>query len=489
MSACRSARLLAAGLALAAAAGTLAPTAGAQQQPAAPTVERPAAFDSAGRLLLVTPALAARLRLGPPAFPVQGPFTEARLFAAPDAAAAGPAVLSVVRVGGAVERYPLAAAERAALVAAVTAGLAAGGSDLRSDTAVVSQPAGRAFVRNQTALGLFVYGPATAVLLGSDDGAGATLGYAAGAGAAFAVALATSQRQTVTRAQATLSGSMGLGGAIAAPATLAVLASPDGDRGYAAAALLGGVGGSILGFRRAAGMTDAEASASSAAAFLGAATSVGLATALDAYANEGTGRATGGANIAALAAGYALGPRYARTRRYHVTAGDVEILTPAATTGALLGAAVGAAINSDNRGSGYARAPWVGATAGLVAGTVLGDRLLVRRLDHTSAEADLAGLGTSVGGALGFALAASADVNSAAGYLTAGGIGALAGLAFSEAVLKPGPDAGPRRLRSSFVPPVLQPGRLRVSPSGLALARLTAARGGRGTFPVLSLTF
>jgi hypothetical protein len=282
---------------------------------------------------------------------------------------------------------------------------------------------------------------------------------------------------------------MGLGGAGAAAGTLLALATPDDERAYAAAVLVGGVGGRVRGFRRAAGMTDAEASSAAAGAFLGAGTSVGLAVAANAYDDEGTGRAMVGANVAALAAGYALGPRYARTGRYHVTAGDVEILSPAATTGALLGAAVGAAIDSDHGSAGYARAPWVGATAGLVAGTVLADRLLVRRMDHTSTEADLAGLGTSVGAALGLALAGSADANSGTAYLFSAGIGALAGLGFTEAVLKPSPDAGPRRLRTSFVQPLLQPGRLRVSPGGLALARLTAARGGRGTFPVLSLTF
>ena len=490
----RSARRLAARLAVAAAAcAAVAPA--ARAQPGAPTVERSAPFDSAGRVLVVTPALAARLRLAPPAFPVQGPFVDARLFTGPDAAAALPAVLSVTRVGGAVERYALAAADRAALAAAIAAGLAASGPGLRGDTTtVVSQPAGRAFVRNQTALGLLLYGPAAAVLVGSGDEAGTTLGYAAGAGAAFALSLAISQRQPVTRAQATLSGSMAVGGAAAASDALLALATPDESRAYAAAVLLGGVGGSVLGFHRAAGMTDAEASASSAAAFLGTATSVGVAVATNAYEDEGTGRAMVGANVAALAAGYALGPRYARTGRYHVTAGDVEILSPAGTTGALLGAALGSAFGGEGRRDGsYARAPWVGATAGLVAGTVLADRVLVRRRDHTSSEADLAGLGTTVGAALGLALAGSADANSGTGYLVAAGIGGLAGLGFSEALLKPAPDAGPRRLRTSLVRPLvrplLQPGRLRVSPGGVALARLTAARGGRGTFPVLSLTF
>jgi hypothetical protein len=249
----------------------------------------------------------------------------------------------------------------------------------------------------------------------------------------------------------------------------------------------------VLGLRLGAGFTDAEAAASSSGALFGAATSAGAAVAAGAYGTEFSGRATLGVNVAALAAGYVLGPRYARTTRYRVTAGDVQVLTPAAVTGALLGGALGLAVDGGSdrdRGSGpgYARAPWAGATAGLVAGAVLGDRLLVRRRDHTTSEADLAGLGTTVGAALGLALANSAG-GSSTGSLFAGGIGGLAGLAFSEAVLKPAPDGGPRRLRTSLARPLLGPGRVRLSPEGLVLARATAARGGRGTFPVLAFTF
>jgi hypothetical protein len=127
-------------------------------------------------------------------------------------------------------------------------------------------------------------------------------------------------------------------------------------------------------------------------------------------------------------------------------------------------------------------------SAGIVGGAVLGDRLLVRRRDHTQSDANLVGLGTGVGGLIGGAIASTSDA-SPAGALALIGLGGLGGLAVAEALLDPAPDRRTGRLRTSFVQPLLQPGRLRVSPSGLALARLTAARGGRGTFPVLSLTF
>jgi hypothetical protein len=488
------ARAFAAALAVAAPAVAALATAAGAQQPA-PTVERPAAFDSAGRVVLLTPALVARLQLAESVFPVRGPFVEARLFSAAEGTgAAGPAVLSVVRPGGAVERYPLGAAERAALTAAVAAGLAATGPGLRNDTAVVvSEPAGRAFVRNQTALGLFVYGPSAAVLAGSEgDGMTATLAYTAGAGAAFVASLATIQHRPVTRAQAILSGSMGLGGAAALAGALGAVTGSENERAYAGAVLAGGVGGSLLGLRRGAGMTDAEAAASASGASLAAATSAGLALAGGSYQEEPARRATIGVNVAALAAGYALGPRYARVSRYRVTAGDVKTITPTALTGALLGAALGSAFDPENPRRDYDRGPWIGATAGLVGGAVFADRVLVRRRDHTSSEADLLGLGAWVGGALGGALAGSADA-SGTGGLFATGLGALAGIGVSEALLKPAPDGGARRLRTSLLPgfarPLAEPGRLRVSPGGLALARLTAARGGRGTFPVLALTF
>jgi hypothetical protein len=467
-------------------APALVPAAHAQQ--AAPAVERPAAFDSAGRVLVVTPALAARLRLAPPAFPVAGPFVEARLFAAPDAGPAGPAVLSVSRAGGAVERYALGPPERAALAAAVASGLAVAGPGLRGDSAVtVSEPAGRAFVRNQTALGLLVYGPATAALVGANE-AGVTIGYAAGAGAAFATSLAISRQRPVTRAQAILSGSAALGGAAATSGVLYLIGA-DEDRGYAGAVLAGAVGGSIAGFRRAAGMTDAEAAAATSAAFLGAGTVATLAGALGSYQGD-EGRPTVAAGVAALGAGYALGPRYARTRRYTVTAGDVGTLSPAAVAGALLGGAIGKAVGGDDQSGD--QAGWAGATLGVVGGVLAADRLLVRRADHTPSEADLLRLGTSVGGLLGLALA-NASTNDGTALMAAAGAGSVAGLAFSEAVLRPAADGGAARLRTSLrgtpLAPLAEPGRLRLSPGGLALARLTAARGGRGTFPVLSMTF
>jgi len=165
-----------------------------------------------------------------------------------------------------------------------------------------------------------------------------------------------------------------------------------------------------------------------------------------------------------------------------VTAGDVGTVTPLAFSGAALGAAAGWAANG-----GGGQGAWLGATAGFVTGAVLADRLLVRRFDHTASEADLMQLGFGVGAGLGAAMATAADVRTAAG-LTLTGLGALGGIGLAEALLRPAPDGG-RRLRTSLVPSSGPQGRLRLSPAGLAMARMAASRGGRGTFPVGSLTF
>ena len=48
--------------------------------------ERPVPFDSAGRVLAITPPLAARLGLASPAWPVTGDYLDARLYAIDDGA-------------------------------------------------------------------------------------------------------------------------------------------------------------------------------------------------------------------------------------------------------------------------------------------------------------------------------------------------------------------------------------------------------------------
>src|SRR5881628_3827077 len=85
---------------------------------AAQTVERPVPFDSARRVLAVSPAVAERLRLGPRVWSVAGEFREARLYAVEPGDGF---VLVVQRSDGALVRYALSATERIALSQAIDA--------------------------------------------------------------------------------------------------------------------------------------------------------------------------------------------------------------------------------------------------------------------------------------------------------------------------------------------------------------------------------
>src|SRR5688500_19723522 len=78
---------------------------------AAQIVETPQAFDSAGRLMTITPSIAARLQLGPPAWRVVGDYTEARLYSL----GGGAYVLAVTRRDGSIERFAITESDRAYL--------------------------------------------------------------------------------------------------------------------------------------------------------------------------------------------------------------------------------------------------------------------------------------------------------------------------------------------------------------------------------------
>lgn len=128
----------------------------------AQVVERPVAFDSAGRVIVMTPYIAQRAALRAPWWPVAGDFTEARLYAVNDTY-----VLAVNRPSGVVERFNLSAADREAIRAIV--------SRLPSDVIASRVNARNSFVRGQTLLGLTVYGPAFAGTI-RHNGAGQVAG-------------------------------------------------------------------------------------------------------------------------------------------------------------------------------------------------------------------------------------------------------------------------------------------------------------------------
>jgi hypothetical protein len=104
-----------------------------------------------------------------------------------------------------VERYNLSAADRDAIRASV--------SLLPREMLSPRNDARNAFIRNQTLLGLGVYGPAFAGAIGDNAGA-ATAGYLVVAGGTFFAASELSRRMFISRAQNDLSTNTGLNGAL-----------------------------------------------------------------------------------------------------------------------------------------------------------------------------------------------------------------------------------------------------------------------------------
>jgi len=427
----------------------------------APAIETPVPFDSAGRVLAMTPTLLSRLAIIAPAWPVSGSFREARLFRTD----AGTFVLVVQRTDGSVARFTLDDEARTALQLAVRSGLLAqgtGGQRLTTDAITgleVSQPAGNRFVRNQTLLGLVAYGPATAALLSDASPAAAAGGYFLAAGTSFFVAAQTVKNRTVTRAQSSLASHGGTRGA-AAGAAVAAIANANSGPGWGAPILLGAIGGTVGGYRHARGLSDGEAASAGFVADLAALTVLGVGGAADAFRRETRqvffdperpdlsytetednlrtpGKVTLGAAIGASVLGYALGPRYARRASYNVTAGDVSV----AFASAALGALAATALPGDNADQ---TTMFGVATAGMLTGAWLADRALVRTYDRTSADGTLVQLGALAGALMGGGVAAITEANrqGALALVTAGG---TLGLVAADRILAPVRDAGPLR--------------------------------------------
>lgn len=456
----------------------------------APSVEVVLPFDSAGRITVLTPVLASRLRLAAPAWPVADAFRDARLLRRDD----GGHVLSVQRPDGAFARYPLDPPALLALQRAVNDGVErlASTRPARADLLVgsgleLSQPAGNAFVRNQALLGLVAYGPAAAALLSDTDGAAAGAAYFFAAGGAFFTAANLVKQRPVTRAQASRAAHGGTRGALAGLATARILGM-DGAPAGGAAVLAGAIGGSVAGFQQARGLTDGEAGSAGLFADLGALTTLGAGGATGAFRErrrvvvidpnnpqfgsftttdnslQAAGRVTLAAAVGAQIIGYTVGPRYARRASYNVTAGDADMVLTSAVLGATaLGSVAG----------GRARAPEVlgAATAGLLGGALFGDRVFVRRGDRSAADGTLARVG-AVAGALmgaGFAAMAGGDGRLAVGLASTGGV---LGLLAADHLIAPPKDAGPLRgmVQSSSHP---REERVRVSIGPVTAVRIT----------------
>jgi hypothetical protein len=412
----------------------------------AQVLERPVAFDSAGQLVAITPYIADRAALRAPWWPVSGDFTEARLYTVNDSTY----VLTVGRKSGVVERYTITSVDRDAIRAIV--------SRLPRDVITARTDARNAFVKNQTILGLFAYGPAFAGAI-ADNGAGATAGYLVVAGGAFFAASEISRRTSISRAQSDLAFNMGHNGALAGWAAMYVFNAS--HRAQSAGAFVGGLAGAALGLGSARGMTEADAVGAAFGSDIGALIGYGTMEAIrgketctvdpvtffESCKRNLSDRTEVAIILASGILGYPFGLLYPRNARYHVTPGDITTLW----SSALLGAATAGVFLGD-KSSGRAIATTV--TMGGVLGIIIGDRFLVQPYDHSRTDGGRVFLGTFAGGLMGAGIASLTNTSNPDPHLVSGlaAVGGLVGIIVTERYLDPPSDAGPPRFRVTFNP-------------------------------------
>jgi hypothetical protein len=415
----------------------------------AQVVERPVPFDNAGQVMVMTPYIAEKAALRAPWWPVAGDFTEARLYTVNDSSY----VLTVGRRNGTVERYPLSLADRDAIRAIV--------SKLPRDVIAARNDARNSFVKNQTLLGLLVYGPAFSIAIG-DNTAGATAGYLVVAGGSFFAASEIARRNTISRAQSDLAFNMGHNGALAGWATMYLFRAS--DQGQAAGAFIGGITGAALGVGLGRGMNEADAVGAAFGSDIAALIAFGTSEAIRGSETCTTVNTPSGGSfedctrsfsnrgeVAVILLtgilGYPLGVLYPRNARYHVTPGDINSLW--ATT--ILGMSTAGAFLSDDA-SGRTVATVL--TTGGVLGIFAGDRFLAQRYDHSRTDGGRVILGTVAGGLMGAGVAALIDSDNPSPHLVLGmaSAGGLIGLIVTERYLAPSGDAGQQRFRVTFNP-------------------------------------
>ncbi len=305
------------------------------------------------------------------------------------------------------------------------------------------------FVRNQTLLGIALYGPAFAATV-ADRPVPATAAYLVMAGGSFFAAAELARDIHITEAMELLATRAPI---LVAAAGGAAQYAMTGKHDYAAGiffgSLLGTTGALTLGRR----LTTGAAMASVFGAEMTAGLTIGTMYALDADYSNARARAAAGAGAAL--AGMQLGAMYGTYARYNVTAGDVNALW----TSSLIGAAAGGAFVANGH-PGH-QTSTLAVLGGAVAGLVAGDRLLVRRIDHTRSEGALVGVAGVAGGLMGGGVAVLVGSSDRFNAVTAalGAAGAAGGVWMVERWMGARPDAG-RRLSE----------RLTVTPQALALA-------------------
>lgn len=341
------------------------------------------------------------------------------------------------------------------------------------DEGQTSREIRNAYVRTQLGLGLGAYGPAFAVMLGSEP-ATRIAGWMLMSGATFFAANEITRQVNVTPARHVLSTRMGARGSLNFLLLGNAWQLPEGQIG--ALTLIGGLGGSAAGLWIGGGLTEGEAVASVVAHDMVAASTYAVTWMID----PREGDADGLSRSARLAipmvlgwGGYAIGRSWAGNAPYEVTAGDATLLW--------LGAGIGAAAAATTIVEGEPATQTVAGT--LLAGGLLGvwgaDRYFVRKFDHTRGEGALVATGAGAGAlmGIGFGVLISGDAErSSAPTLAFGTMGAMAGAWLTERYAQPARDEG-RRVEVGS--------RVQFNPAGIAAA---AART-PGQHSILRITF
>lgn len=332
-----------------------------------------------------------------------------------------------------------------------------------------------AFVRDQTILGIAVYGPSFAAMVGGNSGVSAAAGYLVMAGGTFFAAAELSRRMEISEAQQLLATRMAW--RTAGEALYIVTAPDEQNNGSAAGAatLLGGLGGTAVGLMVGKGLTPGEAVATTFGHDLAFVSAGMIAFAADPTASNDDFVSDQSRAIIMTASGfggYALGRLYAGRAPYNVTAGDVKSLW----LGTAIGATAAGTLIVEAEPTQEAVA--LSLLAGGLAGTYLADRLLVRRYDHSRSEGSMLMLGGVAGGLMGVGIgvlvAGEAEREGAVtlGFAT---LGAIGGVILTERFLQPTGDEGRQ----------LGLGRLTIDPTAIA----AAASGLNGRHTIARFTF
>jgi hypothetical protein len=436
---------------------------------AAQVTETPVPFDSAGRILSVNPSLATRLGLAQPAWPVTGAFVEARLFRL----STGGHSLSVSRPGGSIDRYSLDSTKTEALRTAFAEGIVRAGRVVAEDAAnIIAEPARGPFVRDQMILASVIYGPALASLT-HDPSIGSGL-YLISVGGTFFALNDFARKRAITKSQNSLTTDGAFRGWAAVALTTHMMGAEPSEEAAAMLALLGGIGGSAIGYNRGRALTHSEAQASMTASTLGAGAAFGVAATLGLV--EESEKAGSAAVLAGGIAGYALGANYPRRAGYTVTAGDVSVVRLGAILGTM--AAITPFVEADDMDPKAAAGI---ATAGWIGGALIADRIGSKPFNHSTGDARMVGLGALGGGLVGAALPVMAEADNAVFALGSVTAGAILGAIATQRMMDPPRQGSLMRTTESGG----NSARVQLQPEGLLLA----ATGQRGNHTLLRIRF